>query len=291
MVWALSDIRRKVRQVTGRLSSNELNLTRLDEYINNYYQYTFPSEVKLERNHTYYEFNTTPFQRDYTLPSNYTNFEPPLYINYKPLLWYQDPTVFYQENWLQISSSTPWTGDGSTTAFSTTISLTSSRIYHGSVIINDDVETFTDDGSGVLTGSDGGTGTIDYTSGAVSVTFNTAPTSGENIYLSEQQYTPGEPTAVLLYNNVFQLYPIPDTVYRARIKAYEVPLTLTLATDTPELQEWGPCIALGASRDILVDFGEIDQYRAVTELYKEQVSYILQRTIQNLSNERSRSMF
>ncbi len=47
--WILSDIRQKVRQVTGRFSSNELTNVQLDDYINKYYTLTFPSEVKLEQ--------------------------------------------------------------------------------------------------------------------------------------------------------------------------------------------------------------------------------------------------
>lgn len=42
-------------------------------------------------------------------------------------------------------------------------------------------ETFTDNGTGVLGGSAGGTGTIDYTTGAISITFATAPKQGEPI--------------------------------------------------------------------------------------------------------------
>lgn len=46
-------------------------------------------------------------------------------------------------------------------------------------------ETFTDDYNGVLTGSLGGTGTINYSTGAISVTFNGVVTSG-NVTVSYQ---------------------------------------------------------------------------------------------------------
>lgn len=289
MPWALSDIRRKVRQVTGRLSSNELSNNQIDTYINNYYQFTFPAEVKLEREHTYYTFLTTPLQQLYDYPDGYTNFEPPVYVNLQPLLFYQDPTVYFQENPEQINMQTPWTGDGNEVGFSFTVQFP--YILPESVIVTDNTETFTDNGSGVLTGDLGGTGTVNYTTGAIAVSFNTAPDDGQVIYVTFEQFQPGMPNAVLLYNNQFRFYPVPDTVYRVQVKAYAIPSALTLATDTPTLEEWGECIAYGASRDICIDFGEADRYAEITQLYKEQVSYILTRTVQTLMNERARPMY
>lgn len=290
MPWALSDIRRKVRQVTGRLSSNELSQNKLDEYINNYYQYTFPAEVKIEREHTYYQFNTTPNQQQYTLPSGYTNFEPPVYINNMPILYYQDPTVYFNENPEQITMLTPWSGDGADAGpFSTTVQQP--PILAGTVIVTDNTETFTDDGNGTLTGDLGGTGSVNYTTGLVSVTFITAPSDGQNIYLSYVGYVAGTPAAVLLYNNVFRFYPVPDTVYRVLVKAYAIPSPLVNATDTPTLEEWGEAIAYGAAREIVIDFGETENYAQITALYKEQIDYIMTRTHQNLLNERARPMW
>lgn len=289
MPWALSDIRRKVRQVTGRLSTTELSNNRLDEYINNYYQFTFPAEVKLERQHTYYTFNTEANTQQYTFPTTFTNFEPPVYLDLMPLLFYQDPVVYFNENPEQITRVTPWTGDGVTVLFTTTVQ--SFPILPGTVIVTDNTETFTDNGAGVLTGDLGGSGTVVYLTGAISVTFNTAPANGQNIFLSYEQYVAGTPTAVLLYNNVFRFFPVPDTVYRIQVKAYSVPTALTLATSTPILEEWGEAIAYGASREIAIDFGEAERYAEITALYKEQINYVLTRTVQTLMNERARPMW
>lgn len=285
MPWALSDIRRKVRQVTGRLSSNELSTNQIDEYINNYYQFTFPAEVKLEREHTYYEFETEALTVEYDFPEGYTNFEPPLYLDLMPMLYYQDPTLYYAETPEQISRQTPWTGDGVTVMFSFTVQFP--YILPGTVIITDNTETFNDDGNGTLTSNLGGTGSVNYTTGAITVTFFTAPANGQNIYASFEQFQPGPPNTVLVYNNKFRFYPVPDTVYRARIKAYKIPDPLIAATDKPTLEEWGECIAYGAARDIVIDFGESERYAEITQLYKEQVAYILTRTVQNLMNQRA----
>ena len=71
------------------------------------------------------------------------------------------------------------TGDGSTVTFATT--LANIPLFAGTVVVTDTVETFSDDGLGTLTGDMGGSGTINYKTGVISVTFNTAPTTGQDI--------------------------------------------------------------------------------------------------------------
>ena len=86
--WTLADIRSKVRQVSGRLSLSELSNQKLDDVINQYVQYEFPAELKLDRNYSFYEFSTIANQQDYTLPETYTNFDPEATIDEKQLIWY-----------------------------------------------------------------------------------------------------------------------------------------------------------------------------------------------------------
>jgi hypothetical protein len=45
---------------------------------------------------------------------------------------------------------------------------------------------FEDNYNGVLVGSEGGTGTINYTSGAISITYHAAPTTGNDILVDYQ---------------------------------------------------------------------------------------------------------
>ncbi len=289
--WTLADIRTKVRQVTGRFSSNELTNTQLDDYINKYYTLTFPSELKLEQKHVYFEFTTSANQAFYVQPeTTFTNFEPPATANNLTLLWYQDPSFFFENNPLQYTFLSPWTGDGSTVTFATTV--TGFPIYPGTLTIDDTVELFQDTNETwqitdvTLTGDQGGTATINYDTGSVSVTFTTAPTNGQLIRLNYVIFQPGRPQAILMYNNQFQLFPVPDQAYIIKMRAYSVVTELTDSTDTPDLNEWGPMIAYGASRDIFSDFGELDAYAETTQLYKEQKNYVLTRTCQDLLNTR-----
>lgn len=303
--WTLAEIRQKVRQVTGRYSPQEISNDQLDEYINKYFQYTFPAELKLERFHTFYEFLTVANQQKYTLPSGYVNFEPPGTLDNHSVLWYQEPSSFYDNNPENVSSQTIGTGDGVTTLF--TGAAGNFPILPATAVITDNTEVFQDTNTTyttsnvALAGSLGGTGTINYSTGAVSVTFNTAPSDGTNITFSYIQFQAGRPVAVLLYNNQFTFFPVPDTAYRFRTKAYANSLVTTAAgttatefvnaTDTPLLDEWGPCIAYGTSRDIHADQGEMDAYGDVTALYKEQLAYVLKRTNQNLLNTRAQPFF
>lgn len=303
--WTWGEIRQKVRQVSGRYSTDELTNDKLLEFGNRYIQYTFPAEVKVERIHTFYEFLTSANQQSYTLPDGYVNFEPTATIDRLSVLWYQDPVAFYENNPEQVGRLTLGTGDGSTTTFSGTAN--GYPILPGTAVITDQTEIFQDTSTSystatiALTGDQGGTGTINLSTGAVSVTFNTAPASGVNVYFSFIQFRTGRPTAVLLYNNKFTFYPVPDTSYRFRSKAYSnsavqsasgtVQQTFQLTTDRPLLDEWGPAIAYGIARDVVSNYGEMDAYQEISALYDEQLSYIMRRTEQNLLNTRAQPQF
>lgn len=81
-------------------------------------------------------------------------------------------------------------GDGSTKTFTGTLAFKSGHITRTcfAVSITDGTETFTDGYGGILTGSLGGSGTINYTSGAYSVTFNTAPAAVSSNILGTYQW-------------------------------------------------------------------------------------------------------
>ncbi len=66
------------------------------------------------------------------------------------------------------------TGNGSDKTY--THSAFKTPIRSGSLVVAGPGETFIDNGDGTLTGSAGGTGTVDYTTGALSVTFFASPT-------------------------------------------------------------------------------------------------------------------
>jgi hypothetical protein len=70
----------------------------------------------------------------------------------------------------EIDAKVIGTGNGSTKAYTAT--LDQKLIQPGSVTVSDTVETFSDDGAGNLVGDAAGTGTINYVTGAIAVTFH-----------------------------------------------------------------------------------------------------------------------
>lgn len=294
--WTLSQIRKKVRQVTGRFTGQELTNDQLDNYINQFYQFTFPAEVKVDAEAVFYSFTTQANQPFYDQPlEQYTNFGPPATANNLNMIFFQDPAMFYEANPLQYAFLNPWTGDGVTQTFTTTIS--GFPIYPGTTTVTDNVELFQDTNQTFSTsaitvlGSLGGSMTINYSTGVITVIFTTAPITGQLIHLNYVVFAATRPQAILMYNNQFQLWPVPDQAYIINMVAYEVTTPFVNATDTPRLNEWGPCIAYGASRDIVADYGEIDAYSEINALYKEQVSYVMSRTMQNMIEGRAPPTF
>jgi hypothetical protein len=286
MTWQLSDIRRKVRQLTGRFSTTQLPNTRLDQYINDEYTFSLPNELKLDSERTVYSFNTVPNQAIYPLPLGYVNVEPPIFLDGVMLDYYQSPDAWYTLNVPQISKYIVGVGDGLTAAYTFSVIP---NIYISSAIITNNTLTCLDSGVGTWTGD--GVGTIDYVTGTVTVTFTSPPSLGTTITFSWQGYQAAVPYSVLYYEDELVFSPIPDSVYRVMIKAFRRETDIVLTSDTPRLEEWGPMIAYGAARQLCSDFGENDRYAELTALYNEQIAIINRRTLNNLYNERSTPSF
>ena len=103
-----------------------------------------------------------------TIAASYTAFEqiemPTPYAEY-------NATLFPGAK--QITGEVVGTGDGTTVTFTATLAYP--PVEAGTLLVTDGVETFSDDGLGVLTGDAAGTGSIDYQTGVLSVTFAAAP--------------------------------------------------------------------------------------------------------------------
>jgi hypothetical protein len=71
------------------------------------------------------------------------------------------------------------------------------------------------------------------------------------------------------------------------MQGYIKPISLTLDTDTPLQEEWGPLIAYGASLEVFNDTGDNDNYDAYYPIFKRYENVALGRTIQQYTSEQS----
>ena len=290
--WTLADIRSKFRLVSGRPSQDQLSDAQCNAYINNYYVFTMPHELKEQIENQFLTFTTTPGVDVYAFPGGYFTDSPGAYADGFPNIFYQDPDIFFQDWPQQYAVDNIATGDGTTVTF--TGGLQNPPVIVGTVLIASDdnlgfQQLVTDEGSsfpiGTLTGN--GTGTINYLTGAYSVTWNTAPIASAVIYAKYQGYSGNRPQGVLWFNNQFTLRPVPDQAYQILMQGFIKPAYLVNDTDTPLQMEWGPLIAYGAALEAFQDSGDVENYDRIFPVFKRHENVALGRTIQQYTSEQS----
>ncbi len=288
MGWTLADIRVKVRNVTGSPSNDQISDSELNTYINNYYVFTMPFELKEQITNQFLKFKTTPGVDIYSFPGGYFTDSPGAYADGFPLVFYQDPDVFFQDWPQQYAVDNIATGDGVTTSFSG--GLQNPPVIIGTLFITSDdpdgtQQVLQDQGDGTLTGD--GAGTINYLTGAYNVTFTTAPASTAVIYAKYQGYSSNRPQGVLFFNNEFTFRPVPDQAYQILMQGFIKPTLLTADSDIPLQEEWGALIAYGASIEIFSDRGDEASYESYFPIFKRYENVALGRTIQQYTAEQS----
>jgi len=286
--WTFANMKSKFRAVTGTPSTDQLSDAQVGAYLNNYYVYTMPFELKEQITNQYLTFTTTPGVDVYSFPGGYFTDAPGAYADGFPLVFYQDTDVFFQDWPQQYAVDNIATGDGVTTNFSG--GLQNPPVIIGSLFIAADDPTgtqqlLTDAGDGTLTGD--GSGTINYLTGAYTAVFNVAPASTANIYAKYQGYSGNRPQGVLFFNNEFTLRPVPDQAYKILMQGYIQPTTFVDATDTPLQPEWGPVIVYGAALERFEDTGDTENFDRYFPVFKRFENVALGRTIQQYTEQQS----
>jgi hypothetical protein len=287
MTWNLETIGEKVRAITGTPSTDQLTESQLNSYINNYFVYTMPMELKEQIQNNFLKFKTTPGIDVYAFPNGYFTDSPGAYADGFPMVFYQDPDIFYQDWPQQYAVDNIANGDGSTSSFLG--GLQNPPIVIGSLFITDGLQILQDQGDGTLTGN--GSGTINYLTGAYSVTFALPPAASLTIYAKYQGYAANRPQGVMFFQNEFTIRPVPDQVYQIQMQGFIIPVTLVNDADTPPQQEWGPLIAYGASLDIFSDRGDLENYERYYPIMKRWENVALSRTIQQYTPMQSVGRF
>ena len=354
--WNLNRLRYTIRKITGQFDVTQLpdssngqnsiaNPPGIDDYINDFYLYDFPEHLRTLKLRDFYTFTTVPNCGTYSIPQNVYEIYPPIYVDNYQFAWYQSPELFYriwpELNFIDRNLFTP---DGVTTTF--TFNLSQSPIQQGTVVIglqpNLDgpfptpspiLETFTDTDQpipldipeqqffvnpGTLTGSQGGTGLVDYLTGAVTITYTNAPPVGTNSSCHYHPYVASRPRDIMYWQNQLFLRPIPNDTYAVKVMAYLMPTTVMNAatnatvrpslhvdpstnevtvqgfggqsgsqpTDLPDFNEWWQVIAYGAALKIFIENGDHDEWARYKGYFEEQKLLAQRKALRQLAHQR-----
>ncbi len=304
MSWNLTSIISKVRLTTGRPDASMMSDATIITYINNYYQYVLPKELKIFWGYTYYNFFTSTGNDVYIPPNDITGFEtfnPTVYADGFPMVWYLSPDVFYQDYPIQENKMVMATGDGSLNVPNFTIPAF--PIIPGSLYISTGIaaQTVYDTPAVPFTGIGSlivplvtSAGSVNYFTGAVTgLTYISPnqPAVGANITESSQTYIPNRPQGILYFNNVFTVRPIPDNTYQIKMQGINVPKAFVLGSDIPFRADLGPLIAYGASLEIFADFNQTDQMQQIMPQYMRYKDISMQDTYEEYLYQRSIDKF
>ena len=317
-------IRKKIRRLTASASESALSTLDIDQYINTYYSQDFPYSVKIDQMRSVYSFYTSPNVDRYPLNVNYNQgIRAPVYFEGVQGSFFKDREQFYNMWPRWPTQFIPATGDGVTTVFSFTIPgpFLSNEVVIGSVNASGAPIRVGDNGSGILqlevpkpvvsvpieissvpgmknlnTANPGdliksNIGTVNYVTGAISITFPVAPGLDEAITVWVSQYQVGRPYSVLFWNNEFTIRPIPEFVYKVEVETYLTPVQFLETSDVPILNQWWQLIALGAAIKVLEDRGDFDGIQNLSVLFDRQEAMVLERQAVEEIGQRNTTLF
>lgn len=311
----LASIRTKVRRLTGRPSPQQITDSEIDDYVNTFYQYDLPEHLRLFSLRTTFEFMTEANVDEYDLTTlqvvngNVTDTASNVFYNLSPPAYVAGYQSFYSQNREQFFRVYPALadiitsveGDGTTGPYAFTVADT--PILQNSVTLGaidstgatvqivDDPQSRTSGNWKIINSNTSVVGSINYITGVGTVTFTNTIPSGNEITITFTPYEPSRPQAVLFYDNVITLRPVPDKPYKVCLEAYKTPTALAASGDNPELKGWWQYLAYGAAKKIFEDTQDPEGVNVITPGLREQQDLVIRRTLVQHSNERTATIY
>lgn len=304
----LTAMRTKFRRMAKTPSSNQITDEQIDDYLNWFYLYSLPEELRMFDLKTNYSFYTEKNRDKYTFPVNsFVSIEPPSYISGFESFYSQSQEEFYRiypkNQDIQVIGS----GDGTAGPYNLTLSnapvirgcvgITSTDGAGNTVTFRDDPNNISSDTGSLFIAEEDGTlgtavGTIIYSTGVVSITTNPINLqSGADITGEAVPFTASRPTAILFFDNHFVLRPVPDKGYKVELAAFAYPTQLINSNQNPLLRQWWEMLSMGGVLKFFTDTRQIEAYKFYKPLYDEQERLAQRKTLKILQSQRSQTIY
>ncbi|MFI5332569.1 MAG: hypothetical protein ACHQVS_00540 [Candidatus Babeliales bacterium] len=314
MADTLQGIQTKVRRLTRSMSESVLSTVDLNDYINTFVLYDMPEHLRLFDLRTQFTFYCNPYQdvyvTDTTLNVNdplynfknlYISVHPPLYIaGFEAMYTQSREQLFGVYPGINFIQSIGVAGNGITQTFTGVVPnspfLQNQVLFSSIDTMNNglsliDVPTSNSAGNLVVPGTATVQGTVNYVTGAFTLTFPTAPGSGQPINSQTVPYVPQIPLAMLYYDDKFTLRPVPDQPYRINFEVFKRPTQLIASNQVPELEQWWQYIAYGAAKKVLEDRMDLDSVALILPEFLKQQNLVLRRTLIQYANQRVATIY
>ena len=259
----LGNIRTKVRRLTRTPSENQLSTQDIDQYVNNFVLYDFPSHLRMMSLRTVFTFYTSPYidvyETNTTVPTDpFYNFNNQ-YISVHPPFYSAGYLGYYSQSREQFFGIYPklnsiqqiGIGDNATTNFtgfipglpsqSDFVCLLRGAVIFDSIDLNGNGLTLVDQSvpnsliGNLIVPNDTATvmGTINYVTGQYVVNFPAPPGQGQIVNSQVVITQASIPRALLFYDNKITVRPVPDQPYQLSLEAYTRPTQLLTELKTP----------------------------------------------------------
>lgn len=323
----LTQIKMKVRRLTGSPNISQLSDADLIQYINTFYEFDLPAYMKVWNLHDNYTFFTVPNEDQYTLPINpnvdtttnlpfgtplppqptFQGINPPVYVDGYQSFYSQSQEQFYRLYPRLNFEQTGPAGDGTSGPFTmtfTNVPALKRNVTISAIDSSGTARVVQDDGNGNLVNASSQvltpvtTGNINYITGAVTnLQFRdnndalvTIPTTS-NIIARYVPYQASRPVSVLFFDDQLVLRPVPDKVYRVEMEVFSTPAQFISNTDNPEVYQWWQLIAIGAARKVLQDRLDNESLLSIEPFFQEQMELAMNRTALQLAPQRTSTIY
>lgn len=248
----------------------------------------------------------------------YQMFLPPIYCDGVEMGWYQSNEQFYNLFPEFVNNEQPIMGAGNAGPYTVTfgqqpvlrgftddLGNLEPYVYITAIGTSGNLIYVVDDGKGNLLQTDATfqvglnsrtpapiVGTVDYINGIATFTLNsdTIPITSV-IQTQTSPFSSGFPRICLFFNNIFKLFPVPSRTYKIQVDAYVTPSQFMTTGASIPFSYMSEYIARGASRKILSDNADYDQFQFYEPLFKEQENLVLRRSDRQRAVERTPTIF